>query len=86
MKVRARAANRKAPRFPTEDEERRFWAGHDTVDFFDWVGGRAGAPLVQFSYAEPSRDGDTDGARGERAFQKDPALCAHAHNPISPVV
>lgn len=33
-----------------------------TLDFFDWVDGRAGAPVVQFSYAEPSRHGDTDGA------------------------
>lgn len=24
------------PRFETEDEERAFWARHDTVDFFDW--------------------------------------------------
>jgi len=40
MKARAKAAVKKqAPRFSSEDEERRFWAGHDTVDFFDW--GRA---------------------------------------------
>ena len=36
MKARARAVNRQTPRFSSEDEERRFWAGHDTVDFFDW--------------------------------------------------
>ncbi len=24
------------PRFPSEDEEREFWADHDTVDYFDW--------------------------------------------------
>jgi predicted DNA binding CopG/RHH family protein len=37
MKARAKAAVKKqAPRFSSEDEERRFWAGHDTVDFFDW--------------------------------------------------
>ncbi len=27
---------RRSPRFETEDEERAFWARHDTVDFFDW--------------------------------------------------
>jgi predicted DNA binding CopG/RHH family protein len=24
------------PRFASEDEERKFWASHDTVDYFDW--------------------------------------------------
>jgi predicted DNA binding CopG/RHH family protein len=24
------------PRFTNEDEERDFWASHDTVDYFDW--------------------------------------------------
>ena len=24
------------PRFANEDEERDFWASHDTVDYFDW--------------------------------------------------
>ena len=24
------------PRFSSEDEERRFWATHDAVDYFDW--------------------------------------------------
>ena len=24
------------PRFPTEAEERAFWATHDTVDYIDW--------------------------------------------------
>jgi predicted DNA binding CopG/RHH family protein len=36
MKARARAARKAVPRFSTEDEERRFWSGHDTVDYFDW--------------------------------------------------
>ncbi len=37
MKARAKAAaSRRAPDCSNEDEERRFWAGHDTVDFFDW--------------------------------------------------
>lgn len=26
----------RAQRFPTEDEERDFWAEHDVVDYFDW--------------------------------------------------
>lgn len=36
MKARAKRMNRQASRFSSESEERRFWAGHDTVDFFDW--------------------------------------------------
>lgn len=24
------------PRFTSEDAERRFWAKHDTADYFDW--------------------------------------------------
>lgn len=24
------------PRFKTEDEEREFWATHDSTDYFDW--------------------------------------------------
>lgn len=24
------------PKFKTEDEEREFWATHDTTDYFDW--------------------------------------------------
>src|ERR1700688_3225440 len=31
-----RAARKPLPRFANEDEERRFWAKHDTADFFDW--------------------------------------------------
>ena len=26
----------KVPTFKTEDEEREFWATHDSVDFIDW--------------------------------------------------
>jgi hypothetical protein len=25
------------PRFDSEDAERRFWAEHDTTDYFDWT-------------------------------------------------
>ncbi len=24
------------PKFKTEDEERQFWASHDSTDYFDW--------------------------------------------------
>lgn len=24
------------PKFKTEDEEREFWASHDSTDYFDW--------------------------------------------------
>ena len=43
MKARAKAASRRAPRFSGEDDERRFWAGHDTVDFFDWSKAASGS-------------------------------------------
>jgi predicted DNA binding CopG/RHH family protein len=36
MKARDKAARKAIPRFSTEDDERQFWAGHDTVDYFDW--------------------------------------------------
>ena len=36
MKARAKVARKRMPRFSNEDEERQFWTGHDTVDFFDW--------------------------------------------------
>jgi predicted DNA binding CopG/RHH family protein len=36
MKARARAVRKRMPSFSTEGDERRFWAGHDTVDYFDW--------------------------------------------------
>jgi predicted DNA binding CopG/RHH family protein len=37
--MKKRPAKRKTtaiPVFQNEDEERRFWATHDTADFFDW--------------------------------------------------
>jgi predicted DNA binding CopG/RHH family protein len=36
MKARAKRVNRHTPGFSNEDAEREFWAGHDTVEFFDW--------------------------------------------------
>lgn len=30
---------RKIPKFRTEDQEREFWAKHDSTDFVDWSGG-----------------------------------------------
>jgi predicted DNA binding CopG/RHH family protein len=36
MSKRAKATKRRIPRFRSEDAERRFWATHDTVDYFDW--------------------------------------------------
>jgi len=27
---------KKIPKFKNEDEEREFWATHDTTDYFDW--------------------------------------------------
>ncbi len=31
-----RPARKSLPRFANEDQERRFWARHDTADYFDW--------------------------------------------------
>src|SRR5947199_9613658 len=36
MSKAKRAARQSLPRFANEDEERRFWAKHDTGDYFDW--------------------------------------------------
>ncbi len=32
----ARKRTTRPPRFRTEDRERKFWAEHDVVDYFDW--------------------------------------------------
>ena len=40
------------PTFENEDEERRFWATHDTADFFDWD--RAAQP--SFPELKPSTE------------------------------
>jgi len=31
---------KKIPKFKSEDEEREFWATHDSVDYIDWSKGR----------------------------------------------
>src|SRR5713226_2477867 len=36
MSKAKRAARKSLPRFVSEDQERRFWATHDTADYFDW--------------------------------------------------
>jgi len=36
MSKRARRSKRAIPRFANDDEERRFWAKHDALDYFDW--------------------------------------------------
>jgi predicted DNA binding CopG/RHH family protein len=41
---------KKIPRFKTEDEEREFWAKHDSSDFMDWEG----AERPPFSNLKPS--------------------------------
>lgn len=38
------------PRFETEDEEREFWATHDSTDHVDW----SRAKTVTFSQLKPS--------------------------------
>lgn len=41
---------KKLPRFKTEDEEREFWASHDSADYFDW----SQAKRVRFPNLKPS--------------------------------
>ncbi|MBI1787569.1 MAG: BrnA antitoxin family protein [Acidobacteria bacterium] len=36
MSRRKGATRRSIPRFVSEDAERRFWAEHDTTEYFDW--------------------------------------------------
>ena len=36
MSKRARRSRKAIPHFANEDEERRFWAKHDVLDYFDW--------------------------------------------------
>ena len=36
MSKRARRRRKVIPHFANEDEERRFWAKHDVLDYFDW--------------------------------------------------
>jgi predicted DNA binding CopG/RHH family protein len=36
MSKAKRAARKPLPRLGNEDQERRFWARHDTADYFDW--------------------------------------------------
>jgi predicted DNA binding CopG/RHH family protein len=44
MSKPVKAAKRRIPKFASEDAERRFWARHDTVDYFDWS--RSAQPAV----------------------------------------
>jgi len=41
---------KRIPRFKTEEEEREFWATHDSVDYFDYESGRR----VVFPNLKPS--------------------------------
>ena len=41
---------KKVPRFKSEDEEREFWATHDSTDYMDWKKAR----LVVFPNLKPS--------------------------------
>ena len=36
MSVSRKPSRKAIPRFANEDEERKFWARHDTADYFDW--------------------------------------------------
>jgi len=34
------AMKKRIPKFKNEDQERKFWAGHDSTDYVDWKKGR----------------------------------------------
>ncbi len=51
MSVSRKPARKAIPRFANEDEERDFWATHDTVDYFDW----SKAIRATFPELKPSR-------------------------------
>ena len=36
MRKPKKPSKKPIPRFASEDAERRFWAEHDTTDYFDW--------------------------------------------------
>ncbi len=36
MSKQARRSRKAIPHFSNEDEEHRFWAKHDVLDYFDW--------------------------------------------------
>ena len=36
MSKQARRSRKAIPHFANEDKERRFWAKHDVLDYFDW--------------------------------------------------
>jgi len=36
MSMSSKLSRKAIPRFASEDEERKFWASHDTADYFDW--------------------------------------------------
>lgn len=50
MQKRARPIRKAVPHFGSEDAERKFWARHDTTDYFDWT--RAAQP--KFPNLKPS--------------------------------
>lgn len=52
MSARKKPIRKPIPRFRTENEERKFWARHDTVDYFDWgKAARASFPRLKPSTA-----------------------------------
>ena len=43
-------AKNKLPRFQNEEQERKFWANHDSTEYVDW----SAAKRVRFSELKPS--------------------------------
>lgn len=55
MRKPKKPARKAIPRFASEDAERRFWAEHDTTDYFDWSrAARASFPNLKPSTASIS--------------------------------
>src|SRR5437899_7590763 len=62
-----RAARKPLPRFADEDQERRFWAKHDTADYFDWSKADRPRRLSRFVCRSRARGAQGPGQRTRRA-------------------
>ncbi len=50
LKAKVRLSKPKMPKFENEDQEREFWAKHDSADFIDW----RKAKVVRLSNLRPT--------------------------------
>jgi CopG antitoxin of type II toxin-antitoxin system len=49
------------PEFRSEEDEREFWAAHDSTEFIEWQSGqRPNFPNLKPTYRQPHVDGGAD--------------------------